>query len=257
MVNRSLRASRLVHLVGLLAAPVAATAADECTAHSGPVRARLVELYTSEGCSSCPPADRWLRTLRPSAELAVLAFHVDYWDYIGWKDRFADPRYARRQREMSARGGSRTVYTPEVALDGRELRRWTHGLPAATGAAAELALALRVDIAGVAPGTALHLSLAADPGATAPPATWRAFFALTESGLASDVRAGENRGERLLHDHVVRAFAGPFALDAAATTLEIPADLRSEHARAIAFVQDRESGALVQAVQQPLSGCGG
>jgi hypothetical protein len=102
---------------------------------------------------------------------------------------------------------------------------------------------------------AVAAPLTSTTAAAGPVAGAVAYFALTESGLAADVRAGENRGERLLHDHVVRAFAGPFPLDAATTTLALPADLRPDQARVVAFVQDRASGALVQAVQQPLRDC--
>ena len=79
-------------------------------------RVALVELYTSEGCSSCPPADRWLSQLNSSDKLwdnfVPVAFHVDYWDYIGWKDRFASKAYSQRQRRYAKEQGERTVYNP-------------------------------------------------------------------------------------------------------------------------------------------------
>ena len=88
----------------------------------------LIELYTSEGCSSCPPADRWLSQLKEKRGLwndfIPLAFHVDYWDYIGWKDRFASSDYSDRQRRYSAQQSLRTVYTPGFVVNGREWREW-------------------------------------------------------------------------------------------------------------------------------------
>jgi len=115
---------RLLLLLGLsVAVPVAA----ECTARSGPQTAALVELYTSEGCSSCPPADRWLSSLderyKPGT-LVPLALHVDYWDYIGWKDPYGKREHSLRQRRLSQLQRLALVYTPQVLLQGRDFRGW-------------------------------------------------------------------------------------------------------------------------------------
>ena len=104
--------------------------AAECVTRSGPATAALVELYTSEGCSSCPPADRWLSQLKPAAEkgtVVPVAFHVTYWDYIGWRDAFADERHTARQRARAGASGARYVYTPQVVLGGRDFRGWSSG----------------------------------------------------------------------------------------------------------------------------------
>ena len=105
-----------------------ALAAGQCRAESAAALTPLIELYTSEGCNSCPPADRWLQGLRADGiapqKVSALAFHVDYWDYIGWKDRFASPAYGVRQQAAVRRAGGRTVYTPQVMLDGADLRNW-------------------------------------------------------------------------------------------------------------------------------------
>ena len=131
--NWTLSSARLVLIISLLAvcAPVLATEFTSDTAQT-----QLVELYTSEGCSSCPPADRWLSTLKSSPILwktvVPVAYHVDYWDYIGWKDRFADPAHGARQRQHAAVGNLKTVYTPGFVVDGMEWRGWFNGerLPA-------------------------------------------------------------------------------------------------------------------------------
>ena len=100
----------------------------DCVAISPSTRTALVELYTSEGCNSCPPADRWLsrQTEREwdARQVVALAFHVDYWDRLGWKDRFAQPAFSARQRALAAQQGSRTVYTPQVLVSGRSLPQW-------------------------------------------------------------------------------------------------------------------------------------
>ncbi len=108
----------------LLSALPAAAADDTRTFSSGNDRVALVELYTSEGCSSCPPADRWLSRLADDAglwsEFVPVAFHVDYWDYIGWKDEFADPSNTQRQRGYAAAAGARSIYTPQMVVGGRD-----------------------------------------------------------------------------------------------------------------------------------------
>ncbi len=203
----------LARAAGVHAAPPAA-----CERSSPPHTVALVELYTSEGCSSCPPADRWLSGLKRAAQngwVVPLAFHVDDWDYIGWKDRFAKAEFSRRQRDAVARQGSRTVYTPQVMIDGRDERGWASGLrfdraradspgPAAARVAIERSAggdgAWRVRVSGsiddpsVARGAYVHI-------------------ALFENGLESVVQAGENRGAKLDHDFVVRAWLGPFPVD--------------------------------------------
>src|SRR3954466_11198991 len=116
-------------LLAVLAALFAAVAhGEKCTARSGPQTAALVELYTSEGCDSCPPADRWLsglgrRGLAPD-RVVPLSLHVDYWDYIGWKDPYAKREFSSRQRKLTQLQRNAFVYTPQVMLQGRDYREW-------------------------------------------------------------------------------------------------------------------------------------
>src|SRR4051812_14075895 len=116
-------------LLAVLAALFAAVAhGQKCTARSGDKTAALVELYTSEGCDSCPPADRWLSALGASyrPELLVpLALHVDYWDYIGWKDPYAKREFSQRQRRLSQLQRASFVYTPQVLVQGTDFREWS------------------------------------------------------------------------------------------------------------------------------------
>ena len=118
---------RKLLLASLICLP--AWAGEPIVVNSGDTRTAVVELYTSEGCSSCPPADRWLSKLVeiPKDELDVLAlsFHVDYWDYLGWRDRFADPRYSARQRRYAQQRAVRIVYTPAIIVNGQG---WRPGL---------------------------------------------------------------------------------------------------------------------------------
>src|SRR5204863_6523688 len=115
------------------AAPVgvgsAASKVSGCEAKSRDVVVPLLELYTSEGCDSCPPADQWLATLTAAGigreRLVPLAFHVDYWNDLGWIDRFSRRDFTARQRAFVRRTGAATAYTPEFVLNGREYRRWS------------------------------------------------------------------------------------------------------------------------------------
>ena len=103
--------------------------ADVIQFQSGATQAALLELYTSEGCSSCPPAEEWLSRLKENPKLwqdfVPVAFHVDYWDYLGWKDTFAAKAYTQRQRDYASNWRGRSVYTPGFILDGKE---WRGGL---------------------------------------------------------------------------------------------------------------------------------
>ena len=114
-------------------------AADNATVNfsSGPQQVHLLELFTSQGCSSCPPADAWLSHFKHDSRLwksvVPVAFHVDYWDGLGWRDRFADPAYSARQRQYQQSGNVRSVYTPGFVVSGREWRGWfNRGRPAFT-----------------------------------------------------------------------------------------------------------------------------
>src|ERR1043165_160036 len=120
-------AMRFALFLLLLALEGAALAAS-CKAESGNRTVALVELYTSEGCSSCPPADRWLSGLAArgfgAGRVVPLALHVDYWDYIGWKDPYGRREFSLRQRKLSQLQRMALVYTPQVLIQGRDFPRW-------------------------------------------------------------------------------------------------------------------------------------
>jgi hypothetical protein len=195
-------------------------AAEQCTAHSGAQRQALVELYTSEGCSSCPPADQWLGEIGKTggtdrqAHFIPLALHVDYWDSLGWHDRFAQHRFTERQQNLSERAGSHIVYTPEVAVGGFELRDWNSAAAFKSSVAkinaqpsgADIQLSLAPDSAGAATADLdAHFTLPAGKGAQAA----QAYVAVFENNLTSQVQAGENTGATLHHQFVVRLWLGP------------------------------------------------
>jgi hypothetical protein len=268
-MTRHLRLSAVAPAVAALAlfagsAVALPAAGSACVAQSGPQTTALVELYTSEGCSSCPPADRWLAsTFRANAQAAgaiPLAFHVDYWDRLGWKDRFATAAYTERQYAAMRANHARFVYTPQVLVQGKDIPQWRgDARGAATAIAAASARPARAQITltatpqrgGVAVRAAVRVADAADRKGAA------LHIALVDSGLVSDVKAGENSGERLAHDHVVRAFRDGPSVDAAgAVAAEMVIALPAEAGQAamlVAFVQNEGTGDVLQAVALPLS----
>ncbi|MDH3320708.1 MAG: DUF1223 domain-containing protein [Betaproteobacteria bacterium] len=226
-----------------------------CDARSGPNTAALVELYTSEGCSSCPPADQQLSRLRqaldPAAEAVPLALHVGYWDYIGWKDPYAQAAFGERQNWLVRANQRKTVYTPQFFVGGAELRAWRGGFRDKVRQlnAVPAAAAIRVR-ASIAPGGALALDAEATTRAGAEPAAL--YLALAESGLVSKVTRGENSGVTLAHDHVVRAWIGPIRLTGGAARVQrdiaLPAAWNRAGLEVVAFVQDERDGSVLQAV---------
>lgn len=172
---------------------------NQCSITSGATLTPVVELYTSEGCSSCPPADKWASTLKgtsASGGAVVQAFHVGYWDYIGWVDRFAAPAYTQRQRDIAAKNNLRSIYTPQTVLDGKDWPRWG-GKPEATEPAKA---SIRLKQLGTDQFEASVMPLPA----WQPASTWSGYWTVTEHGHNSKVQAGENKGEFLKHDFVVR-----------------------------------------------------
>jgi hypothetical protein len=184
-----------------LAAAFLAAAAGTSQAQTCEVRSTapplIVELYTSEGCSSCPPADRWLSTLKGRSDVLALGFHVNYWDRLGWPDRFASREATDRQYLLARAAGSAQVYTPQVVVDGRDWRGWP-SLPAKRGMPAAPALQLTRE------GDQVRARVEAGAGGAR--SRLAGYWVVLEDGHSSKVRAGENAGETLKHDHVVRLY---------------------------------------------------
>lgn len=239
-------------LVMLLSANRAFAAA--CSVESGPTRTALLELYTSEGCSSCPPADRWLGHIAASGmstrKVVPLALHVDYWDYIGWQDKFAKPLFAERQR---AQAGLGFVYTPQVMLDGKDFHDWRDAARFETSLAeinrtpAQALIMLGIDRGQDSLEVNARIQTAAQADL---------YIALYENGLASQIRAGENNGALLHHDYVVREWLGPYPVNQKSQAVQqrimIRNDWKSENLGVAAFVQRRGNQEILQAVATKL-----
>jgi hypothetical protein len=232
--------------------------AVECSAQSPAHTVALVELYTSEGCSSCPPADRWLSGLRDAGfgpnQVVPLALHVDYWNYLGWPDPFSQALFSARQRETARLNGLRTIYTPQVTLQGKDFRGWNgnrfaDAVQAINGQPARADLRLRA----IASQDAVSLSLKGSVRDPRDPSSTQVYLALVESQLNTPVPAGENAGRTLRHDHVARVWLGPFRVTDKGgidLTRNVPLGQGWNRSRlgAVAFVQDGRSGEILQAV---------
>ena len=256
---RILPAVSVAFLAAASASVGAAPAA--CQARSGPSTTALVELYTSEGCDSCPPADRWLqglagRGLAPD-RVVPLSLHVNYWDYIGWKDPYAQQRFADRQRKLAQVMKARIVYTPQVLLQGRDFRAWggrafedevarINARPPKAAIALSLVGGLRDTLDVEARAQLLQ------PGEEADAALYLASY---ENRLVSSVAAGENRGRTLSHDYVVFEWLGPipFAGGRAEERRALPLLPKAVPANSgvAAFVQNRRTGEVLQALMLP------
>jgi hypothetical protein len=232
--------TRAALFAALLPAVALAQQAQSCEARSATQPPAVVELYTSEGCSSCPPADRWLSTLKGRSDVIALAFHVNYWDRLGWPDRFATPATTERQHLQQQASGSNYVYTPQVLQNGRDWRNWNGASPARLPTST-VALALKRE------GNTVTASVG--PGSD----RLAGYWAVVEDGHSSRVRAGENAGETLKHDHVVTLYkpVDAWAARDAARQLSLtlpPATAGVNARRTVFVVTDAASQRPVQAL---------
>jgi hypothetical protein len=192
MIGRALIFLSMVPAVFL----AAGARAGEVVFESGASRTHLLELFTSEGCSSCPPAEVWLSKLKNEPQLwrdfVPVAFHVDYWDHLGWRDPFASKMWTARQTEYSGQWKSSSVYTPGFVLDGREWQN--RNVPSQS---ADTVGVLKITLTNADRVTATFDS------AVGGPRDYEIHLARLGFTLNTDVKAGENRGRKLLHDFVV------------------------------------------------------
>lgn len=230
-----------------------------CERHSPAHTVALVELYTSEGCSSCPPADRWLSALaqRDTGQRVLpLSLHVGYWDDLGWRDPFAQPSFSERQERLARRGGSRQVYTPGVFVAAGEVRNWRDEADFRRRIESINRLPPRADIRlAMRPAGKRSVAVEARIGlSSGVGGNLQAVLMVYEDRLVSAVGRGENRGETLRHDRVVRRWL-PQALTAGAHTMQVevplPAEWNAANLGLAAFVEDVRSGEVLQAASLP------
>jgi len=249
----------------LCMAVAALALASAPTAAQSPSTPVLVELFTSEGCRDCPPADTVLQNLLDAAPVAGvqvigLGHHVDYWDRLGWKDRFSSAALTDRQRGYATRFASESIYTPQMVVDGRA--EFVGSDASAARKAIERALKtlhgvvnieLQAGAANRVPVTVVVRDLPSlDRGDRAD-----ILVAVTEDGLRSSVTRGENNGKLLRHAAVVRSMTtiGEAAAAGGEARAEIPiaSDWRRDNLKVVAFVQARKDRAVLASAAVPLT----
>lgn len=255
-------------------APVEIERAVEVT--SAHTKTAVVELYTSEGCSSCPPADDWLRRLGASLSAdfraVPLAFHVDYWNYLGWPDPYSKPAFTARQRQAAANNRRRTIYTPAFFVDGVEARagrRIVRAIEAANATPAKARIEVRVarlsragagdnngDNADNNAGDIIRARIEVDNRAPGD-ARYQAHVAVYENNITRRIGGGENRGRTLKHDFVVRHWSAPIFIrpghNRAQVEVGIPAAWHRPSLGLAVVIQNRRTFETLQAVSARLA----
>ncbi len=219
----------------------------------------IVELFTSEGCSSCPSADRLLSEIvdeqQSDVEVIGLSFHVDYWDYIGWKDPYARKEFTQRQRAYASKLKSYQVYTPQMVVNGKhefvgsDRRTWARVLSTESNEKPNFSfeidqLSKAKEKLSFSVATNDHQGLLLN-------------IAVVERGLSQQVTRGENRGRKLHHDNVVRAYdILPFNQSEQQLSMEIPSDLDENNSSLVIYFQKASNYEIVGAKQIALSEIG-
>jgi hypothetical protein len=224
----------------------------------------LLELFTSEGCSDCPPADRLLEALDRTqpiagAELIVLSEHVDYWNRLGWVDRFSAPQFSARQTDYCQRLHAGGPYTPQLVVDGRAQLVGSNGAQAKAAieaAAREPRIAMTIS-AATRDGRRVtaHVAVAAGQGLKSRSADL--YLAVADARAESQVKRGENAGRELAHVAVVRALARIGSLKTAEgfskdVSVTAPADAGANGLRVVVFLQEPNGGKVLGAAQAKL-----
>lgn len=238
------------------------TSAGEKTlsAKSPEHRVSLLELYTSEGCSSCPPADKFLSNLSKSGvtnkQLIPLAFHVTYWDYIGWKDPYASINHDNRQRKIAQFDKSKSIYTPQFVLNGSDYRAYDTFSESVRGVILQLS---DVDIILEAEKTHQQVNVSINTDSTKSKLEGIAYYLVVyENKLVSDIDDGENEGKTLNHNFVVRKIHGPFIQEktskksAFEKIVKFEKQWKKEDLGIVAFAQNPITGKVMQAVELKL-----
>jgi hypothetical protein len=226
-----------------------AVEAESIVFQSGETQISLIELYSSEGCSSCPPAEKWLTNLKESPGLwkafVPVCFHVDYWDYLGWKDDLGSPQFTKRQRTSAQYLKLDSVYTPGFLVNGREWRGWFDGkksFPLTSEKIGQLKVTMQKP---------LEFQIQFQPLSN-PPYKYRIEVALMGMAMTSRVTAGENKGKTLQHDfavlgHKTRELAGE-GRDLEATLILPPPRMKAQEYSVAIWVTKHDNPMPLQAV---------
>jgi hypothetical protein len=211
----------------------------------------LVELFTSEGCSSCPPADALVAKMleeNPQVPIYLMAYHVDYWDRGGWKDAFSDPNYSRRQEQYGDWLHLSTIYTPQIVVNGKAELVGSDGTALFKAVSARLRETPAQSLTMISTVVDGKINIAYQTNA--PLGKYNMVIGLIQKSGQSKVIGGENSGMTLDHVQIVRKLsAEPLSMASGRLNLALPRDYKAKEWEVIAFVQDKASGAVLAAAR--------
>lgn len=211
----------------------------------------VVELFTSEGCSSCPPADELIEKIQhnENKEIYILAFHVDYWDHQGWKDKFSQKEYSERQRKYASVLNLKTIYTPQIIINGTTecvgsdqgavLTAISNSLDQPSAAAESLTLSGKIEAGKLN----IEYQLASADRKS------ELILALVQKSAKSSVKAGENSGRNLSHVQIVRQLLHTDVDSKESVMMNLPEDFKAKGWELIGFVQHKTDGHIVSAAR--------
>lgn len=249
-------------VAGLLVASLLAALTSASATRAASPSPVVVELFTSEGCSDCPAADALLAKIAPGADgvsIVALSEHVDYWDRLGWRDRFSSAAFTNRQRVYGAHFNVDSIYTPQMVVDG--MAECVGSDAAAARRAITKAAATAHGVVRIHAESSGGNQLSVDVAASELPKISSGdrldfVIAITEDGLSTDVKRGENHGRTLSHVAVVRQMAtvaeSSADLSKAHGLLTIDPDWRRDRLKVVAFVQERRGRRILASAALPL-----
>jgi hypothetical protein len=235
-----LAAACAVAFLAVGAGPVAGTNGATC----------VVELFTSQGCSSCPPADRLLSTMARDPSIVALSFPIDYWDYIGWKDTLASPSFTQRQKAYAATRGDDHVYTPQAVVDGvvdvvgSDNAEMDRAIKSAKGRESAMTVPMHLTQAG----NRLHIAIGAGPSSGSPAGVYVLRVAKTRT---VEIHRGENSGRSVTYTNVVRAMTKIGEWQGNVATFDMP-ELKGDDEGYVVLLQQgtpTEPGAILAAAK--------
>lgn len=242
-------------LAPLLGAALMLTSAIHAPASELQAPRAVIELFTSQGCSSCPPADAMVVALAQDDEIIALTLHVDYWDYLGWRDTLAKPAFSERQRDYAQLRGDRGVFTPQMVVNGQEacIGSDEHALSTSLTKATREHERLPVPIRVNRDGSELTIALEGDY-----PGGGNLYLMMVEPEISVAIKRGENKGREAHYANVVRQISRVAQWDGEArtivTAMSVPGDgfvvmLQQE--------QDGRAGRIIGAARGPALAAGG
>ncbi len=255
-----LKSKRFIYLVLLLMPALAFS--QQWQAESGDRQVAVLELFTSEGCGLCPAADKWVETTAhqniADGNLIVLGFHIDYLnDKKGWIDKYAKAKFSERQRQLARLNLYKTVYTPEFVISGEVVHNWRkHAkevIKAVNGFKPEADISVTVEQEQEQLSVKTNITIEGDENKQYS----KLYLAVVEDNLVNKVNGGDNAGKTFNHQHLVRDWIGPLALNESGaselvTEIKLDKDWSLEQTRIVALVQNLEDGFVLQSLVIPL-----